>query len=150
MQCTPNELNLFPLDCYPLDPSISQFTPPPPRLAGLEPIVDSVLEFDELRKGLEGECVQQQEALDQLPLLEVTEEQLLTQQQECHALLQGVEAQAEALGKLDAVAEQFLRDTEVSGVTGGKGRGKGGGREEGKVEGGGKWVQCTTGYRRMS
>jgi len=83
------------------------------RLAGLEPIVDNVLEFDTLKNTLEEWCIQEQETVDQLPLLEVTKEKLLLQQKECHALLEGCMAQVEPLQKLDELAEQFLRDTEV-------------------------------------
>ena len=75
--------------------------------------MDQVLEFDELKSSLEVWCVQQQETIDQLPLLEVTEEQLLKQQEECHALLEGVDTQSASLQKLEAIADQFLRDTEV-------------------------------------
>ena len=78
--------------------------------------MDKVLEFDQLRTSLQTQCVQQQETIDQLPLLEVTEEQLLREQQECHALLEQLGGQAEAVQKLEGLAEQFLRDTEVRGA----------------------------------
>ncbi len=76
--------------------------------------MDQVLEFDTLKNSLETWCVDQQETIDQLPLLEVTEDKLWEQQQECHALLQDLTARADSLQKLDKLAEQFLRDTEVS------------------------------------
>jgi hypothetical protein len=79
----------------------------------LEPVVDQVLEFDELKNTLGNWCIGQQETIDQLPLLEVTEVKLLEQQQECHALLEGLTAQSDSLEKLDTIATRFLRDTEV-------------------------------------
>lgn len=95
------------------------------RLSGLEPIVDKVLEFDDLKNTLGNWCVSEQETLDQLPLLEVTEVKLQLQQQECHALLEGITVQSSPLERLQDIADQFLRDTEVWGWRGGMGGGEG-------------------------
>lgn len=85
----------------------------PLRLSGLEPVVDKVVEFDDLKHSLGEWCIQQQETIDQLPLLEVTEKQLLQQQQECHALLEDITSHSESVQKLEDIADEFLRDTEV-------------------------------------
>lgn len=83
------------------------------RLLGLGPILDRVLEFDTLKNSLEDWCVQQQELIEQLPPLEVTEEMLLPQQTECSALLDDIVVRSESIQKLQAIATQCFRDTEV-------------------------------------
>lgn len=83
------------------------------RLIGLGPILDRVLEFDTLKNLLEDWCLQQQELIEQLPPLEVTEEQLLPQQQECDALLDTIVVRSESIQKLEEIANQFFRETEV-------------------------------------
>ena len=52
--------------------------------------------------------------IERLPPLEVTEEQLLEQQKECEGLLDAMMAHSEAVQKLEKIASQFFRDTEVS------------------------------------
>lgn len=83
------------------------------RLAGLEPIVDRVLEFEALKNSLEEWCVEQQEVIEQLPPLEITEEQLLQQRKESSALLEGIVAKVESLQQLEDIVSHFFRDTEV-------------------------------------
>ena len=105
--------------------------------------MDEVLEFDDLKNTLGNWCISEQETIDQLPLLEVTEEKLQLQQQECHTLLEGITAQDSPLERLQGIADQFLRDTEVRMYgregeeeegRGEKGR-KGGGERKGGEEG---------------
>lgn len=74
--------------------------------------MDKVLEFDALRNSMEEWCIQQQEVIDQLAPLEVTEQQLLTQQEECQTLSE-IAAHHESIQKLESIAMEFLKDTEV-------------------------------------
>ncbi len=83
-------------------------------MKGLDPILDQVLEFDTLKNQLEDWCLEQQEVIERLPPLEVTEEELLQQQEECQGLLKAVDTQAQSVQKLEEIAGQFFRDTEVS------------------------------------
>ena len=76
--------------------------------------MDKVLEFETLKSSLEEWCIQQQETIEQLSPLEITEEQLLKQQEESNAILEEVKGHQESLQKLDDIANQFLRVTEVS------------------------------------
>lgn len=75
-----------------------------------------MIEFDELKNSLGDWCLQKQELIDQLPPLEVTEQQLLQQQQECSDLMEDIKVQSESLQKLEDLVGQFLRDTEVCGI----------------------------------
>lgn len=86
------------------------------RLAGLEPIVETVRNYDSVSNPLEDWCSQKREAYEQLPPLEVTEEQLVQQKEETLAIKEDVSTQENAVEKLQEYAEQFLRDTEVCSV----------------------------------
>ena len=84
------------------------------RIAALEPVVETVCEFDENKNPLADWCTQQQEYFESLPPLEVTEEQLKKQQAEFEAIKANIEAHSTAVDKLEEVSEKFLRDTDVS------------------------------------
>ena len=73
-----------------------------------------MLEFDTLKNQLEDWCLEQQETIERLPPLEVTDEQLLEQQKECQDLLAAVDTRSDSVQKLEKMASQFFRDTEVS------------------------------------
>lgn len=83
------------------------------RLAGLEPIVQTVRNYDSVSNPLEDWASQTRESYEQLPPLEVTEEQLVQQKEEILALKEDVGAQDDAVEKVQEYAELFLRDTEV-------------------------------------
>jgi len=73
-----------------------------------------VLDFDTLKNQLGDWCLGQQETIERLPPLEVTEEQLLEQQKECQAMLAALNTHSDSVQKLEKMASQFFRDTEVS------------------------------------
>lgn len=83
------------------------------RIAALEPVIETVCEFDEHKNPLADWCTQQQEFFENLPPLEVTEEQLKEQLAVFQAIGADIEAHGAAVEKLDEVSDKFLRDTEV-------------------------------------
>ena len=83
------------------------------RIAGLEPIVDVVVEFDGVGKPLGDWCAQQQEYFESLPLLEVTPEQLLDQQKTFEAVVADIVAHGEQVERTEEVALKFVREAEV-------------------------------------
>ena len=86
------------------------------RIAGLEPIVDVVVEFDRVKNPLGEWCVQQQEYFENLPPLEVTQEQLLDQQKALEAVVADIEAHGEQVASTEEVALKFIREAEVQNV----------------------------------
>ena len=83
------------------------------RIAGLEPIVDVVVEFDLNKNPLGDWCVQQQEYFESLPPLEVTPEQLLEQQKAFQEVVSDIAAHSEQVEKTEEVALKFIREAEV-------------------------------------
>ena len=83
------------------------------RIAGLEPIVDVVVEFDEVKNPLGEWCVQQQEYFESLPPLEVTPEQLLDHQKTFEVVVADILAHGEQVERTEEVALKFIREAEV-------------------------------------
>ena len=83
------------------------------RIAGLEPIKETVHEFNMVKNPLEDWCTQQREYFEHLPPLEVTEEQLWEQAREFEAVTADIAAHREPSEKVEEMAQRFLRETEV-------------------------------------
>lgn len=83
------------------------------RIAGLEPIIDVVVEFDFVKNPLGEWCVHQQEYFESLPPLEVTPEQLLDQQKAFQEVVADIQAHSEQVEKTEEVALKFVRESEV-------------------------------------
>ena len=83
------------------------------RIAGLEPIVDVVVEFDGVKNPLGEWCVQQQEYFESLPPLEVTPEQLLDHQKTFEVVVADILAHGEQVERTEEVALKFIREAEV-------------------------------------
>ena len=83
------------------------------RIAGLEPIVDVVVEFDHVKNPLGDWCAQQQEFFGNLSPLEVTSEQLLEQQKAFQEIVADIQARSEQVEKTEQVALKFAREFEV-------------------------------------
>ena len=83
------------------------------RIAGLEPIVETVCEFNMVKNPLEDWCTQQQEYFEHLPPLEVTEEQLREQAKEFEAVRADIAAHQEQCEKVEELAQRYLREMEV-------------------------------------
>ncbi len=92
----------------------SLIAPLPHRLDGLEPIVQTIREFDLLIGPLENWCTITSEKYDQLQPLALTVEVLQKQKEEVAEIRQEIDRQKEAVEKAQDVAEQFFNDTEVS------------------------------------
>ncbi len=86
---------------------------PTPRLTGLEPIVETVREFDRLIGPLEEWCSVTREKYSQLQPLELTVESLQLQKEEVVELRGEINAQRETVEKAQEIAEQFFDYTEV-------------------------------------
>ena len=70
-------------------------------------------EFNVVKNPLEDWCTQQREYFEHLPPLEVTEEQLREQAREFEAVKADIAAHREPSEKVEEMAQQFLRETEV-------------------------------------
>lgn len=84
------------------------------RLAGLEPIVATVREFDLLIGPLDDWCTSTREKYSQLEPLQLTVEALQVQKEEVVEIRVEIDAHQETVEKAQELAEQFFDNTEVS------------------------------------
>lgn len=83
------------------------------RIAGLEPIVETVRAFESAKNPLEDWCTQQKELFETLPPLEVAEEKLEEELRKMESVEAEVGAQTEAVERVGELSVKFIKDTEV-------------------------------------
>ena len=83
------------------------------RLSGLEPLEDIAREFDRVKNPLEDWLLQQTEAFDGLPPVEIAVEQLSREKKELDGLKVEVGSRKEVVEKLEELANKFEMETEV-------------------------------------
>ncbi len=83
------------------------------RLAGLEPIVQTVREFNLLFGPLDDWCTVTREKYSQLQPLELTVEALQVQKEEVVEIRTEIDSRRETVEKAQELAEQFFESTEV-------------------------------------
>ena len=83
------------------------------RLSGLEPLEAIAREFDRLKNPLEDWLLQQAEAFDGLPPVEIAVEELQKEQRSLGGLKEGIAGRKADVEKLEELASNFEMETEV-------------------------------------
>lgn len=83
------------------------------RLFGLEPLEDIAREFDSVKNPLEDWLLQQTEAFDALPPVEIVVEQLAREKKELEGLREEVGSRKDEVERLEELASKFEMETEV-------------------------------------
>ena len=83
------------------------------RLSGLEPLEDIAQEFDRVKNLLEDWLLQQTEAFDSLPPVEIAVEELKKEQGSLAGLKEDISSRREVVERLEELASKFEMETEV-------------------------------------